>query len=280
MKIKFNYILPVLFMMGLLTSCTEPIDLELNDIEGKKLVVDAMIDNRPETDTIILSLTSNYYDPISGNAASGASVSILNNGVETIFEEMEDQPGYYLSPDGFIGSVGETYQLNIIYGEDVVTSTTEMKFITSIDTLTQERLPENDFFDPYGLRIKISFQDPPGEKNFYWLRELVNGKHEYENLAEYGDLYDDFIVDGEYLELVDYDTFDTSFVNIGDTLTVEAMSLTEPTYNAISAYLQEAEFRGGFFDPPPANVPTNVEGNGVGLFIATAIDTYSIVITE
>jgi len=80
-------------------------------------------------------------------------------------------------------------------------------------------------------------------------------------------------VDGQYFEEA---VLGGSFV-IGDTAVVEMHSIGIET----SRFLQDIEneiYRGSPFDPPPANVRTNITGGAVGYFIMSDARLEEIVI--
>ena len=259
----------------LVSACTEKIDLDLNKGENRRLVVDAFIDDRPATDTVALTLSTNYFSEEPIPPATGASVWLTFEGNDIFFREIDSLPGYYISPEGFIGQPGR-YRLNISHEGKQYFAEETLLPVNPIDSLVQKKedKPNDEGEDLW--QIFITFRDPAGQRNFYLFRERVNGEYDYENLFEFGATFRDVIIDGQFAEQIPYGTF---ALQPGDTLTVEMMSISETVYNILNAMVSESEFRGGFFDPPPANVPSNIQGDpAVGLFIASAVSGRDIVI--
>lgn len=258
-----------------LFSCTEPIDINLNNDENLRLVVDAEIDNLLETDTIFLSVTSNFFDQSGPVPASGATVKITNDDGEFLFQEIIGS-GRYISPANFKGAEGQNHVLNISYEGKSYTGSCFLNPPIKIDTLTSRRLGPDDFFNPDEVEIGISLQDPPGVRNYYWFIDFVNGKNEYEDLFEYGALFNDEIINGSYLDNIEYGTFD---LKEGDTLRIELRTITKKVEEILIGLASES-FRGGIFDSPPSNVPSNINNGALGIFVAYSRETKSIIIDK
>jgi hypothetical protein len=57
-------------------------------------------------------------------------------------------------------------------------------------------------------------------------------------------------------------------------------ALSEEAHDYLLAITDQTEYRGGLFDTPPANVPTNIRGGGFGFFITAAVAEIEIPIPE
>ncbi|MGB0167405.1 MAG: DUF4249 domain-containing protein [Luteibaculum sp.] len=260
---------------ALLISCTEPINLNLNTEENIRLAVDAEIDNVQQADTFYLSITSNFFEAGGNVPATNAIVTVTVQ--DTVFSFIEvGGTGKYYSPPGFRGKPGFTHTLNIQYDGQLYQATSFMRQPVKIDSLTCTRLPEDDFLNPGEVRIGISFQDPPNQRDYYWFIDYVNGANEYSNLFEYGALFNDESIDGLKVENVEYNIFD---LEVGDTLTVDMRMISELDEEIISALATES-FRGGLFDSPPSNVPSNISNGALGLFIAYPVSRKTIGINK
>lgn len=258
-----------------LIACTEPIELDLNQGENVRLAVDAEIDNLPETDTIYLSLTTNFFDDQGPVPATGAQVILSDGSSDVIYTEL-GSTGKYLSPPNFAAEPGKNYTLEITHNNKSYSGSSFMMPPIKIDSLTAKRLPKDDFANPGEVEIGISFQDPKGEKNHYWFVDFVNGKNEYEDLFEYGGLFNDAIIDGAYLRDIEYGTFD---LKKDDTLLIELRTITEEAETILIGLASES-FQGGIFDSPPSNVPSNINNGAVGIFVAFSRERKQIIIKE
>ncbi|TXC85400.1 DUF4249 domain-containing protein [Luteibaculum oceani] len=260
MKIR---VLLSFFLCSLLYSCTEPIDLSYIAQENTRLVVDAEIDNTTLRDTIRLSLTSNFFDEIKNIPAIGATVIIRDDSNRT-FTFDESSPGIYISPLNFVGKANHNYYLEITYEGQVYSAVSFLNPPIAIDTLTCKRLEDGVFTTREEVEIGISFQDPPGKRNYYWFIDYVNGANEYESLFEYGALFNDEFVNGLYLNNITYGTFD---LDSGDVLKIELRTINKREEEILSALAIES-FESGIFDAPPSNVPTNISNGALGIFVA------------
>ncbi len=270
-------ILAILFISSLLFSCTEKIQLDLATLEEPFLIVDATIDDRPSADTIILNYSSNYYAGGLPEAETTAQVSVSFNDSTYTFVHLDQKPGYYISPANFLPRPNFNYKLEIEAKGKSYRGESYMYPVPTIDSIGQKRLDDDITLGGGEIEITISFQEPPGIRNYYLFRESVNDTFYYENLNEYGSVFDDFILDGQYADLIPYGIFEYL---IGDTIEIFAHSMDETAYEIYNALLTESEFKGGFFDSPSNNVPSNIAGGAKGLFVAHAINSRKIVITE
>jgi len=105
MKRRIKNILPVLFVLAFILSCTERIELPLDE-SSVKLVVEGTITTNTSVHTIYLTETTNYYYNQKPPAVTGAEISITDG--ETITRLSETSPGVYQTSPGFKGVVGMT----------------------------------------------------------------------------------------------------------------------------------------------------------------------------
>lgn len=273
MKKHFLYLILVLASF----SCTERIDLELAEQDTPVLIVDASITNLERPDSIILSYTSNYYQGGDPPFESNARVSISVNDSEYVFTPSIEKPGYYIRPSNFIPQINNLYTLNIDVDGQNYSATSFMFEVPAIDSIGQRRLDEDRTIGGGEIELTISFQDPPGMRNYYLYRQSVNDTFYFENLLDYASIFDDFILQGQYAELIPYGLFE---FEKGDTVELFAHSMDAETYEIYSSLLAESEFKGGFFDAPSSNVPSNLSNGAKGLFVMHDVKSRKIIINE
>lgn len=273
MKKYFFYILLCLSSLA----CTEKIDLELASLDERILIVDAAITNLARPDSIILSYTSNYYQGGDPPFESNARVSISVNDSEYVFTPSVEKPGYYIRPSNFTPQINNLYTLNIEVDGKNYTATSFMHEVPAIDSIGQRRLDEDRTIGGGEIELTISFQDPPGMRNYYLYRQSVNDTFYFENLLDYAVLFDDFILQGQYAELIPFGLFE---FNKGDTVELFAHSMDKQSYEIYNALLAESEFKGGFFDAPSSNVPSNLNNGAKGLFVVHDVKSRKIIINE
>lgn len=272
-----------IFALGLLvSSCTEPIELDLNSEDNIRLVVDAFVTTDTTAHLVDLTLTKDYFGVGSPPKAEGAVVSISDG--TSVVNLAEVEPGKYFTPDDFFGVEGNSYTLDIDHDGITYQGTTVLPTLTVLDSIAvwdydpgplgpgQEE--EEDFPDNY--TVVPYFQEPPAEGDHYIFKMLINGEYFTDSLIDWFFTNDD-IVNGSYIGDAEFFTF---YAELGDEITFEMFSITEADFDNLNAILLETEFRGGLFDGAPANVPTNVTGGAVGQFIMADVERKTVTIQE
>lgn len=259
-----------------IVSCTERIDLDLNNGEFRRLVVEGWITDQTKAHEVRLSWTSSYYANEQAQAASGAIVSI-NDGQNSF--DLTEQPsgsGLYYTDPTVAGSIGNTYTLNIeLEGANWIASDI-MREVPAVDSVALEYVDGDQDDDPY-YDLLLWTVELPGIGDHYRWNVLINGENIRDTLSDIS-FSDDLLYDGAELDGVAIDYFDADRVVPGDTITLEQHAITEQAYDVIIAVLSETSWRGGLFDPPPANVPSNVSNGGLGFFGAASVsDGYTLV---
>ena len=276
MKKIFLYIFGLTILV---TSCTEPIELDLNSDDNVRLVVDAFVTTDTAAHLINLSLTKDYFGTGEPAKAQGAVVSITDGSNVTNLSEIE--PGKYYTPDDYFGEEGKSYTLDIDYDGKTYQGTTVLPTLTPLDSIAiwdyEPTLPpgqEEEEAFPDNYAVVAYFQEPPAEGDYYIFKMLINGEYFTETLIDWFFTSDD-IVNGSYIGDAEFFTF---YAEPGDAITFEMFSITESDFENLNAILLETEFRGGLFDGAPANVPTNVEGGAVGQFIMSDVERKTLII--
>lgn len=156
------------------STCIEPLELEANQ-EFFSLIVDGFITNEEGPHRIRLTEVGNFAPLQNGGLnrwEENAQVYITdqNGNVTTLVEE---EFGFYATPDEFKAELGNSYTLEIIrsHGERFLSSAETLpKDGPDIDSLLMsfKKLPSSDpvTFES-GIEIFSRFQDPAGELNFY-----------------------------------------------------------------------------------------------------------------
>lgn len=276
MKQTYLYIIGLVL---LLSSCTEPIDLELNTDDNIRLVVDAFITTDTTSHLVDLSLTKDYFEEGIPGKAENAVVTLTQGSTVTNLTEIE--PGKYYTPDGYYGEEGKAYTLSIDYdgknfvGETVLPSLTPLDSILVVDyedppqpgQEDEEEFPDNYTVIPY-------FQEPATPGDFYIFKMLINGEYFTSTLIDWFFTTDDG-VNGSYIGDAEFFTF---YAEPGDEITFEMFAITKSDFENLNAILLETAFRGGLFDGAPANVPTNISGGAVGQFIMADVERKTVIV--
>jgi len=280
MKRRIKNILPVLFVLAFILSCTERIELPLDE-SSVKLVVEGTITTNTSVHTIYLTETTNYYYNQKPPAVTGAEISITDG--ETITRLSETSPGVYQTSPGFKGVVGMTYTLNIrllkpIGGFSEFSASSVMKPVISLDSVATKFYEE---FGEQGLwEVACWFQDQV-TTDFYHFNLYRNNMLITHKLEKWL-VTDDKFFNGEYVKggVVTYldQNSDNEKLTKGDLLFVEMGAISREYYN----YIQDAqaELRGSnpLFSGPGANVRGNISNGAIGFFAAYPLSSFLIVV--
>jgi hypothetical protein len=270
------YLVAVLFLIN---ACTEKIELDLNTLDQKRLVVDGWITNEADSHKVDLSYTVDFFAEEAAEKVTNAVVSIFDG--STTVNLTQAKPGVYSSNAGYKGSVGKNYTLTIDIDGEQYTSTTYLDSVMTIDSLSYSK--KDDFGrdletgknDLQLYRLLMTIKELPGKGDYYAIRTFKNGILDSDSLFEYV-FFDDQFIDGYQYELASYDIVEAE---IGDVFDIELLSISKEAYEAYQAMFSES-FRGGIFDAPPANVPSNISNGALGIFNASAVSRGTFTITD
>ncbi|NOX47113.1 MAG: DUF4249 domain-containing protein [Chlorobi bacterium] len=262
-----------------LTSCTERIDIEL-DTTFSRLVIEGLVTTDTTSHQVMLSWSTDYYNPETPEGVSNAVVTI-DDGFEIVtLQESTERAGLYETAPDYFGVVGRTYTLNVDLAEPIneiynFTATNELNYVAPIDSIT---LGYREHFRAY--EVKIYAQDPP-TTDFYAFNIFKNNIHITDTIKKVS-ITDDQFFNGNYTNgapvyfLRDDDPVDKVFV--GDTIILQMSGITETYFNFIKDVQSETfEFNNPLFSGPPANISTNLSGGAMGFFAAYS-SSYSMVI--
>ncbi|MCF8297370.1 MAG: DUF4249 domain-containing protein [Saprospiraceae bacterium] len=273
---KFKNIFLAIAIVSLLSSCTEKIELKLDDTYTR-IVVDGEITSEVKAHQVILSKSTSYFNNEAPPPVIGAKVTI-SDGTNT-YDLSETEPGIYKTQPNVQGVAGRIYTLTIsdidINGDgkdDIFTASSEMKPTWAIDSITQE------IFDPTETPLRYLIngwgQEDPMPGQYYLWRYYKNNVLETDTLDELI-FVDDEMVNGSYIAGLAMFLVDAK---INDTIKVESRSITKDYYEFINSFMAETVWNAGSFGGPPANVKTNVSNGGLGYFNAIEVAYVSTII--
>ena len=262
-----HLILSTILILGILNSCTERIDIDLEQ-EYTRLAVEGYVTPGGSAFQYVhLTTTAGYFSNDVPPLVSGATVSVEEGNNLFLFDEDSDNPGYYLPPEGFKGVTEKTYKLKIdlakeIAGETHFEAQETMPLLS--DDIDSIRIIYRSDFEFWA--VKFYGYDPPGP-NYYMFNAVVNGVLITDTISEVG-LTDDKLVDGSYINGAYVMVLDRSQLNPGDHFTLITSSVTEEYFNYITELQTEITPKIPLFSGPPANVSTNLNKGAVGYFAA------------
>lgn len=250
--------------IALLTwSCTEEIDIDLNDAEPQ-LVIEALV-STDKISTVTLSQTINFDEANDFPSVSNALVEISDNSGNN--EALQEQtPGVYVSSALNVVS-GNTYSLNIIANDKNYTASCQIPQQVSMDSIQLSKELDGGFFGNSNdsvYQIRVYFTDPADTENYYQFVEYLNG----ERVRSYTS--GDSRYNGQTTERV-LNSRDRE-LRKGDTIAIEMRCITAEVYD----YLNDLHSRDAM-SATPTNPRPNIENAKLGYFSAHTSETKLVI---
>jgi hypothetical protein len=257
----------ILLMTGVIllsgTSCVDDIELNLTPEQYSRLVVHGSVTDSDSAQTVILTKTIPYDKHEPNPPATGAMVTIEVDGTGYLLEEVS--PGYYETRD-FIGQVGKTYVLNILYENETYTASSTMHQGFEIDSIEFRRFLLGWPADMPHYEILVYGQDPPEPDDFFLFKYSIDGV--WADTLYKWSIYADIFNNGEYIEGESV----TIIESRADSLEIQLMSMS--VGEDYAWFVNDAIFNympNMFFSPPKANVQGNVSNGAFGYFLAASV---------
>jgi len=254
-----------------------------NSISNARIIIS---DNKGVFDTLKLLPTTIkrhpkwYYYFITLRKYSGLEDTVRLIGNDTTYLQ-----GIYFTTK-IQGTPGTTYSLEIDYNNTKIQATEEMPNVPIIDSVKfREQFLEKDgqnYFVPL-----VYFKEPQDQVNYYMfnfgsdnLYNLIYGSALIWNFSILDDTYLNSYVMGFNLDdgasPVGHEDF--YYFNLGERAKIRMLSLTKNAFNYYKSLLSQFENDGGAYSPTPANPPTNLSGNALGYFRASAVSEVNIIV--
>jgi len=285
MKIKIQTIAIVATILFFVASCTERIDLTLENQKFKRLVVEAEFSTDTTTHRVLLSVTGDYFINNPPERVSNAIVTISSD--EDVYQltESPDFPGLYLTNENAFGKVGKEYLLSIELEEEIggsksFTASSKIFPINQLDSIAlkfQENWGEKGFWE-----VKCYVWDPPTE-DFYMFHTYRNGKLINDSIDAIF-VVDDLLYNGNYTNGIGVNFLDQANDNEklfpGDTITLRVARVSKEYSEFIFRIQQEIQYKSPLFSGPPANVNGNISGGAFGAFGAFSTTYASAIVSQ
>lgn len=270
-----------LIAMVLVTSCEDPIDIEIPD-GSERLVVEGWITNQPGPYEIKLSLTNNFNDTAPNPNVENASVRVMDN-LGGVFEFVELSSGTYVSTPDWKGETGVQYtcMITLSDGTEIVSSSEPLNPVPDIDSLFyKEVFPANiiDGIIQEEFFLGSTIQDPANMDNFYRWRITQNGNPliEVESII----IFSDRFVNGNDFQL---EVPQLLFARL-DTIIVHQESISESAFDYYDLLIAQATTLGQSSGTAPAILRGNMVNQSspseivLGYFGAASITSDTIII--
>lgn len=273
MKTTFLNLILSILTISLLASCEDVIEINLP--QGKTLLaVDGGITTLNRPDTVRLTLTAPYFENKPATAVIEASLTISDNeGNKETLRQVSN--GNYII--NMRGKVGNTYTLTIKYKGEEYEAVTQVKRISTIDSLAV-RFEKPSEAQKEGYYVYLFVPEPAGEGDYYRFRVYKNDT--LSNRPEDLSISYDKLVDGNRI-----DNLQINFkpYQKNDRIKVEIIAITEDHFQFYTEMRAQIN-NGGLNALPPANVRTNIFNKNpkgtqaVGYFGGMSISAASVII--
>lgn len=256
----------MLFTVVLINSCTEKIDIEL-DSTYTRLAVEGVITPQAGNQYVRLTKTADYFSNQPPAEIHGAMVTVDNGNSLVQFHEDANNPGYYIAPNDYTGTSGETYNMSIILSEPIN---------GIVNYKAQEIMPQlaedidsvdvifNSQFRMWMVRL---YAWEPPTTDFYMFNGMRNGEIITDSISRVN-ISDDRLFNGNYTSGAVVLLLEEEELEPGDVFTLILSNITEEYANYMLDLQTEIQPHDPMFSGPPANVRTNINNDAVGYFAA------------
>ena len=299
---RLLYLITILFLGGNFSACEDIIQVNVEQ-KQKKIVIDAFIDNRHQTQTIRLIESIPFFDiPGTEPPLTTANVVLVDttgggiSGAPIVFKH--DSMGYYRwTPNPATGDtlkVGHSYALIIVEGTDtLIGGATLNPTISRIDSL--RTLPVEGNGPPFidtGRYCEILAYYLPGTENYYWLKTFrndtflstINKLNLSQDMGNNSNGQDGglFIYPIRFSNLNEF----LRPYRDGEKVRVEIHSISRFAYFWFQLVVNQSN-NGGLFATPPVNIQSNLfmlnknSKRGVaGFFNIAAVNSIEMIVKE
>jgi len=256
-------------------ACTERIDIDLDQLEYARIVVEGAISTDTTAHLITLSKTADYFDDQPPTHVANAQVTIFNDKEEYQLTEKPANSGRYFTESDVYGEVGREYEMKILLEEEIG-GELEYHASSSIFPINQIDSIQLEFHDDWGEKgfweIKCYVWDPP-TTDYYMFYVYRNGAPCNDTITEVF-VVDDLLYNGNYTNGIGVAYLDQGaahqMLQPGDEVTLRVSRITEDYTNFLWEVQEEVSFNTPLFSGPPANVKGNIDNGGFGAFAAYA----------
>ncbi len=278
------------------TGCEDEIKVSV-DYNQPKLVVDAFINNLPQTQTITLSKAVNYFDTNTAPAITNAQVLLFDTTAgKPFFFQHTEKGKYQFTPNANSGdtfTIGHDYALFILVDGDTLASFCKLSRTATFDSIRLVDVEGNGPpFNTTGYYVELMAKDAFGKGDFYWIKTFrndtfLNNIDQLNISADMGNTSTD--VDGElFIYPIRYsgvNDFSRSFKK-DENIRLEIHSISPIAYGWFNLVRNENQ-NGGLFATPPANIFSNIiainknpKNTLGGLFCMSAVVRKEILIPD
>lgn len=260
------------------------------------IVIDAFLNNLDSTQSIRITQTSAYFDNSGLTGITGAVV-VVTSSAGSSWNFADQGNGFYRwqpQPSDNLGTVGDSFTLQVDIGPDRFEAVSIMNRIPDIDSISF-RFEKENLFLPDSYFAEFWARDPLGTGDTYWIKSFKNGVYLNQpneiNIAfdagfSQGGNVDGLIFIPPIRDTInpfiqdENDKFLSPFED-RDSVYVEIHSITNDAFKFLNDLRIQTDRPGGFaelFATPLANLNSNIQYIGdstsvpvVGFFNVSAV---------
>ncbi len=253
-------ILYILAMVTLLGSCTEKMDIDLDNSEPTLVIQANIIDSSTTGRTgmiVRVSTTAPYFSNTPNPVVPDAVVNVSDNKGNNYSLVHSGNGYYYPNTPVAKATPGDIFTLTVTHQGKTYSAVSQLKFTYPMDSLSYKYKSGQPFYeDGYYLTMHAKEDIAPG--NYY--RFFFRRKNaQMDSLYDFISVANDDAVNGKYINLeIDIPA------SQGDSVEGIMYSMTKEAAEFYRALQLQTENGGGPFGSTPENLPTNIKGGAFG----------------
>ncbi|MFV0375730.1 MAG: DUF4249 domain-containing protein [Mangrovibacterium sp.] len=263
------------------TSCTERVEVDLEEAGDPLLVVFSEMTNEAKSQVVYLTRSSPYFENGKTPVVTAASLYLSDGTSEIELEENPAESGIYKTAVDYACLPGKTYTLridNVDVNEDgqmesytASSSTLAVSAVESVDVVYNSRWD--------GWEVQLYAQDPAEVDNYYLFKVSRNNELYTDSLHNYW-VTDDRLFNGNQINGPTVQYFDEEkdeLLEDGDLVTLEMYAISKAYYEFVVGVLEEEGTKVPIFNGPSANPKGNISNGALGFFSVQAVSRGSTV---
>ncbi len=262
------YYLMFLMLVGILNSCEEKAEWNINNQNMDTIVVTGVLTNELRNQYVVI--TRLYIEPNEIPEPVTGAIVILKAGQDsTLLIETPELPGYYFTEAPLAAVINREYRIWIKDGEKIYTAQTGMQPVTPANIPSFIKDSQTGL---YRIAWNNSAYNPLETAMF---EALINWEHLVD--PEITDTIKNARMMHYTLKTIDvsYNIFPQSAETVwfpeGSYAIVKKYSVTEEYGNYLRALLAETAWQGSLFEEARGNLPGNISNGGLGFFTACSV---------
>lgn len=264
MNVKTIYNGLILVMLLFLSSCEDKIDLKLDPVIGKYVIV-ADLHNANTLHTIYINRVVDFANNSPHNPVLDAHVKVENLTSGRVYQFMDKSDGTYVM-DRMSLKEGDTYALTVKVSDgSIFESKCTMPKYIAVDSIGLVRKKR---FDEEFIYASFSFNDPADEANYYKYKLKLN-----DDELKFSAVFSDKFNDG--LEVEHEISNEDNDIKVGDEIQILRQCIAKDVYTYWSNIANQNPGSAA-----PSNPISNISNGALGYFSVSSAQYYDMKVLE